>query len=334
MEHIRYSIVDKNIGFENVEKIDSRTFLFSYPCNSSFDCSPYEVILPHGIYQIECYGAGNTQNSNSAGGGYTSGILEVKSPLHIYLYLGSTGEFLTINGYISNDEVFNGGGGNLYYGHSGSGATDIRLEKGHWKNFTSLKSRIMVAGGAGGSECGNGGVGGGLNGGDGKTGNCVYFISTNPGKGASITGGGDGTFPGRFGYATRPSIISSRDTTNYNCGGGGYYGGGSSKDMGAGGGGGSSFISGHPGCDASDIESSESDIKHTKKSIHYSNIVFRSTTILSGSEKFKSPDGSSIEVGHISSGNVVITILSNPLCTSKCYSKFTYILFVIILLHS
>ena len=172
MESVYYSIVDKNIGFENVEKIDSRTLIFSYPCNSSFNCTPYKVILPRGLFQIECYGAGNTQYGNSAGGGYTSGIIEIKSPLKIYLYLGAQGEFLEIDGYVSDDEVFNGGGGNLWGGHSGSGATDIRLEKGNWKEFNSLRSRIMVAGGAGGSECGDGGAGGGLNGGSGKSGTC------------------------------------------------------------------------------------------------------------------------------------------------------------------
>ena len=331
MENVYYSIVDKNIGFENVEKIDSRTLIFSYPCNSSFNCTPYKVILPRGLFQIECYGAGNTQYGNSAGGGYTSGIIEIKSPLKVYLYLGAQGEFLGIDGYVSDDEVFNGGGGNLWGGHSGSGATDIRLEKGNWKEFNSLRSRIMVAGGAGGSECGDGGAGGGLNGGSGKSGTCKGVNYKHPGTGASNTKGGDGTYKGQFGYATKPTAEGKADK-NYNCGGGGYYGGGSSKDIGAGGGGGSSFISGHPGCDA--IDSTNHSIIHTHQSIHYSKIAFTSTAIFNGSEKFKSPDRISIETGHVSSGNVVITILSYP-CTSKCHSIILkHILSIITILSS
>ena len=333
MDKIQYEVADKDVGFENVKNVNFRTLLFSYPCNSNFNCTPYNVVLSPGIYQIECYGAGNTHNGNSAGGGYTSGIINVKEPLEIYLYLGAEGEYL-YNDFDSNDEVFNGGGGNLWAGHTGSGATDFRLVNGSWKNFDSLKSRIMVAGGAGGSECGKGGFGGGLKGGDGESGKCDDKEYKLPGAGASNNDGGDGAFPGEFGYATKP-ISGSNGEKNYNCGGGGYYGGGSNKDTGAGGGGGSSFISGHRGCDAIHKDSTALSIQHTEQSIHYSNISFFSTTILSGNENFISPDHLTIEKGHVSSGSVVITILSPHFITSKCKSILSkHLLFIISLLSS
>ena len=317
MSNIRYSIVDKSIGTEDVKHIDKSTLLFSYPCDSNFSCTPYKVVLERGLFQIECYGAGNRYNNHIAGGGYTSGIIKVRSILKLYLYLGAQGELIINSDYISNEEVFNGGGGNIIAGHTGSGATDVRLVKGDWKNFSSLMSRIMVAGGAGGSECGKGGDGGGLIGGSGGIGTCVVVHYDKPGTGATNSNGGKGLFEGKFGYATKP-YTGDNSKKNYNCGGGGYYGGGSSEDNGAGGGGGSSYISGHPGCDAISIHSTESDISHTQQSIHYSNISFINTTLLSGSEKFISPDRKTIETGHISSGNVVITFLSPLYYTSKC----------------
>ena len=312
MKNIFYEVVDSNIGTEDVTAINGYTLLFSYPCKTNFSCTPYKVSLSQGMYQIECYGAGNTRFGNTAGGGYTSGIIKIQQSLTLYLYLGAAGEFQFIRGEASSNETFNGGGGNLYSGHTGSGATDVRLDYGHWKDFNSLRSRIMVAGGAGGSECGKGGVGGGLKGGIGGAGTCETSTHTHPGSGGSNNNGGDGLYKGKFGYALRPS-----EPANINCGGGDYYGGGSCSDNGAGAGGGSSFISGHPGCNAISKTSTSNSIQHTGQSIHYSNISFISTTMLSGDEEFISPNHESTEIGHISSGNVVITYLSPIICTQK-----------------
>ena len=59
----------------------------------------------------------------------------------------------------------------------------------------------MVAGGAGGTECGKGGVRCGLNGGTGGTRTCTTTFFNNPGTGGTNTSGGNGNFPGKFGYA-------------------------------------------------------------------------------------------------------------------------------------
>ena len=250
MKFIQYSIMESVKGTEKVENINENTFLFSYPCDSNFECTPYKVILSQGVYQIECYGAGNSPNNqHSGGGGYTSGIIRIHGSLELYLYLGASGAFQNANESYSQEVTFNGGGGNVQASHTGSGATDVRLKySSDWKDFESLKSRIMVAGGAGGSECGDGGSGGGLIGGNGGTGKCPndQIFYSNPGAGASNNSGGNGLFPGRFGYAQQTNYSTDFVSKNRNCGGGGYYGGGSSYDSGAGGGG-SSFISGHPG---------------------------------------------------------------------------------------
>ena len=332
MKNIYYEVVNSDIGTEDVTNINANTFLFAYPCSSNFLCTPYRVVLSHGMFQIECYGAGNTQYGNSAGGGYTSGIIKIQQSLTLYLYLGAQGEFQMIQNTPSSDETFNCGGGNVYAGHTGSGATDVRLDYGDWKDFSSLRSRIMVAGGAGGSECGKGGAGGGLKGGTGESGTCSTKFYDNPGTGGSNSSGGKGKYNGKFGYVLKPTDITGK-SNNVNCGGGGYYGGGSCNDNGAGAGGGSSFISGHPGCDAITKTSIESSIKHTGQSIHYSDISFFSTTMLSGSEEFITPNRESTEIGHVSSGNVVITYLSPIACTQKPKRNFLSIyLFITIAL--
>ena len=283
MREIHYSLVasDKE---PRVERYKTNTYIFSYPCDSHYDCTPYKVELPKGAFKIECYGAGQF-----AGGGYTSGILYVEDKLTIYLYLGGQSV------YIGNDEnilkhVFNGGGtGHLRNSREGNGATDVRLHyNSDWSNFESLKSRIMVAGGSGGKECGLGGVGGGINGGDGQSGYCSgdtgYYQK--PGSGGTNTNGGYGGLNGTFGYA---ALSISSASVNRNCGGGGYYGGGSSFDSGTGAGGGSSFISGYFGCDAIAKNSTEEKIYHTGQSIHYSNISFVNTVMKNGNETFIQP---------------------------------------------
>src|SRR5574344_1128765 len=73
-----------------------------------------------GTYRIQCWGAqGRWQ------GAYTSG--------NIYLNRGYTSGFLDYNN------------------STGGGATDIRLVNGNWDDFSSLKSRIIVAAGGGGN---------------------------------------------------------------------------------------------------------------------------------------------------------------------------------------
>ena len=310
MPNLIYSLVGSNKE-PKVEKYQSNVYIFSYPCASRYECSPYKVELSKGAYKIECYGAGS-----KVGGGYTSGILYVETQLTIYLYLGGQGTYLSYAGSPSTKHVYNGGGSGNIFSYEGHGATDVRLNySSNWSNFESLKSRIMVAGGSGGSECGLGGVGGGINGGDGQSGYCInnpeYYNKS--GFGGTNKNGGYGSFNGTFGYA---ALYLGETSLNNNLGGGGYYGGGSSLDGGAGAGGGSSFISGYFGCDAIAENSTQGKIYHTGQSIHYSNISFVNTVMKNGNETFIAPNRKENEPGHKTTGTVVITvILPRVLCT-------------------
>ena len=132
---------------------------------------------------------------------------------------------------------FNGGGPGQC---NGGGASDVRLVNGAWNNFDSLKSRIMVAAGGGGTDryidtVDTGGAGGALTGFDSKY---------KHGKGAKQNAGGQGYVNGSFG---KDGGGSSNEQTTY------------------GGGGGSSFISGYPGCNAILATSTEKSIKHSEK---------------------------------------------------------------------
>ena len=316
MNNIKTSLVESNVGTSRISKIRINSLLFSYPCDSSFVCAPYKVELPKGTYKIECYGAGSY-----TGGGYTSGILSINDPLTLYFYLGASG----IWGTSATEEItFNGGGdGKFQYSSTGHGATDVRLNYStNWYDFNSIKSRIMVAGGAGGAEgqkCTSSGYGGGIQAGDGHY--CEHsdgYNYTHYGYGASNTDGGNGGLKGKFGRAD-----ASTDQKNYNFGGGGYYGGGSSSDSGASGGGGSSFISGYFGCDAITENSTENDISHTGQSIHYSQIVFVNPIMKKGNEEFYSPNRVTKEIGHHSSGNIVLTLLYPIFICTKSYLQFS-----------
>ena len=323
MTGVKYSLEDPTAGELKVRKYNRNTLIFSYPCQSDTFCTSYKVDLAFGAYKIECYGAGI-----NSGGGYTSGIITVQNNLTIYLFLGSQGHHIDYEEVSNNYPVFNGGGGgNITASQTGNGATDVRLSPGPWYSFESLKSRIMVAGGSGGSECGLGGVGGGLEGGNGESGKCWGETGTYSGigYGGKQNQGGEGHFTGLFGTAE-----SSTVRTNMNGGGGGYYGGGSCFDGGAGGGGGSSFISGYQGCNAISENSTFSNRIHTNQPIHYSNIVFSNAVMQSGAEEFTRPDRITKETGHKSHGNVVITRIIFDPCTMKLslFSLFHYISFM------
>jgi len=280
-------------------------------------------------------------------GGYVSGEIILKSNQEIYVYVGEIGK--------RNLEIsFNGGGSGaiggagykgtypngdaIQSGYSGGGATDIRLVYGTWNNFESLKSRIMVAGGGGGatidvySSGGEYGYGGGLTAGSGGYYNGHPYVGQN-GQGGTQTSGGTAatihfnatgiTTSGKFGIGGNTTSISSQ--TGASGGGGGYYGGGGasgtlSGGAGQGGGGGSSFISGHNGCDAITETSTESNITHTGKSIHYSGYQFTNTLMIDGNGYnwttkkgeymgIPSYDGTSIMTNNIGDGYAKITFI-------------------------
>ena len=143
-----------------------------------------------------------------------------------------------------------GGGGPGQFG--GGGATDIRLLPGEYDNFTSLKSRIIVAAGAGATDSNDlGGPGGTIEG---------FNSHGNYGKGGTQISGGQGDSSGKFGKGGgNPNRIDASGNAG---GGSGYFGGGTSTIANNyGGGGGSSFISGYPGCIAIAEDSTENSIK-------------------------------------------------------------------------
>ncbi|MDR2907765.1 MAG: hypothetical protein LBU91_07245, partial [Bacteroidales bacterium] len=189
------------------------------PLIDNFDYTgAYRAFSLHpGTYVIECWGAQGGQQvvnknitANGANGGYSKGILTLSTQKVIYCYVGGTGS----RGYGATGGAggWNGGakGGNDAgsnnddVGGGGGGASDIRVSSGAWNDATSLRSRIMVAGGGGGNQ--TVGVGGGLNGGvhtgASSTQNAGYSFGTGqvggsqPKTGATGNGGGGGGWYG------------------------------------------------------------------------------------------------------------------------------------------
>ena len=242
-----------------------------------------EVIIPvDGVYQIELWGAqGGSASGYSIGlGGYTKGDISLNKNDKLYIYVGGAGQAI---GKGSGGAGWNGGGQGINVHDSnnrssgGGGATDIRLSSGAWNDTTGLRSRIMVAAGAGGaSNYGNGGAGGGLIGIRDVARNGYSQYNGGGGtqtSGGTVTNGGYGATNGSFGAGSIGSSIGGG-------GGGGYYGGAGgvrSSPQDGPGGGGSSFISGHNGCNA--ITSSGT---HTGQSVHYSGLKFTNTVMIDG----------------------------------------------------
>ncbi len=292
-----------------------------------------EYTIPKtGTYKIEAWGAqggNNTRNNDSLGGkgGYTSGNIQLNKDTKIYFYVGSQGESQSNSS--SPKGGYNGGGNAVDTSNQstgGGGATDIRLISGTFDSFESLKSRIMVAGGGGGTSVaasgnpnyfGIGGSSGGLNG----------FASINVGSNASdvmgtgatqIKGGNCSNSSslgvGGFGYGGIAGVSQGAG------GGSGYYGGGGACYC-APGGGGSSFISGHDGCDAIDKNSTSDNIIHTGQSVHYSGYEFTDTVMIDGSgckwtnqltnecNGMPTHDGTSTMIGNSGNGYAKITFI-------------------------
>ena len=293
-----------------VIKKTERSITFFTPCPGKLSCSPYEINLSKGFYMFEAWGSIGGQHSNSGTpglGGYVKGNIFLNKQSTFYLYIGSNGGF-------------NAGNYHKESGGRGGGASDVRLEYNEkWYDFNSLKSRIFIAGGGGGSEWSYSlaGNGGGLVGGNGialrTSTSTVYWVNgssqTGPGEvqsGITFDGITDRGVKGKFG------ISGFYNTSNDlgGCGGGGYYGG-SSMDYAGAGSGGSSFISGHEGCNALSIKSTDfEDIKHTDQSAHYSMHVFKDTKMIQGNQTmpmYNEENG----IGNKGEGVIRITLLMN-----------------------
>jgi len=279
-----------------------------------------------GYYNIELWGAqGGTMNAFTGGnGGYTSGSIYLTKDEQLYVYVGGTPTSNEVGGY-------NGGGsltaGQGIYGRAGGGATDIRLSSnGTWNDATSLRSRIMVAGGGGGANSrnfvgggaapygdGNGGPGGTLAGGTGLSVNNSpngwgYGYGTG---GSQITGGSYTTFAGTVGTAGSTvtgqfGMAQPAPGTPVNvqsAGGSGYYGGGSAQH--GGGGGGSSFMSGYAGSNAVTSSASTTATNTTK---HYLGKYVINGNMRQGIESMPNPSGGTM-TGKTGNGYAKITYL-------------------------
>ena len=281
---------------------------------------------------MECWGAQGSNMLDKIGGkgGYCCGTTTLSQTL-VYICVGAQRGGFGGGGVSTDSER------NHNYGNDGGGATDVRLVyNADFKEFNSLKSRIIVAAGGGGANHrntvgevpqwgqGDGGYGGGLTGGAGVRDDNTISFSTVPyiqkSIGATQTEGGlfyscnknaDGTFDytnytliasqcGEFGAA----MSTSSSTLIQSGGGGGYYGGAASGHCGASGG--SSFISGYSGCDAIAESSTANNIVHTGSPNHYSGLVFTDATMIAGNASMPSPNGGT-ETGHSGNGACIIS---------------------------
>lgn len=310
---------------------------FAYAGTSGHQFSPQV----EGVYRFELWGA---SGGGTAGlGGYTSGdiYLDPNNPNHnFYIYVGLAGVLGTFGNNTTMTvgqgagATFNGGGaggnagGNLAYpwanyrgGPSGGGATDIRLINGNWDDINGLRSRIMVAGGGGGTSAGTVNY-------DSQRSHAGELIGQNGAVESYLAGayehhvirrgqGATQTTGNALGRASNGSNSGATTLCNgHGGGGGGYYGGIGGLDTGGschvmGGGGGSSFISGHPGSNALDINGN-----HINQSIHFSGLSFTNTTMIGGNGVMPAPLGGT-ETGHSGNGRAKITLVSIVNFTSK-----------------
>ena len=211
---------------------------------------------------IQAFGAeGGSGGSFGPGGlgGSATGQLAVTSGQQLIVVVGARG----INTSADNPGVpgvFGGGGAGGTSiggptqpgGASGGGGSDVR------RGGSALANRVIVGGGGGGGggACGgcaaNGGVGGGLTGGNGVSySSGLTFEATG---GTQSAGGANGSYvyataiEGTAGSLGQGGIGDGNGFSGGGGGGGGYYGGGGgSTHFESGGGGGSSYVGGVTG---------------------------------------------------------------------------------------
>jgi uncharacterized protein (TIGR02145 family) len=202
--------------------------------------------VPEGVTSatIEALGAqGGGWIVNGAGGygGYAIGNLSISAGQTLLVYVGSEGG----EPYPGWNGGGSGTGTSSDVGGGGGGASDVRVNSG------ALTDRVIVAGGGGGGGQGDGGVGGGLIGGQGST----LGLATWAQGGTQYAGGSGGLYslnscyPGTLASAGSLGIGGDGINGSANCsdyggsgGGGGYYGGGGMQVNSAAGG--SSYIDG------------------------------------------------------------------------------------------
>ena len=311
-----------------IENVNAANQVFKFGYTNDYQ----EFTAPEtGTYKIQAWGAqgGASREDNVIStvrpggyGAYTAGLIELKKGQKLYVYVGGKGVDGVRSGYATGG--YNGGGRGDYdhsddeAGGAGGGATDIRLVSGAWDDFASLKSRIMVAAGGGGTSWRDGlGYGGDL-----TSPATDYSASATQTKGNAFGVGQNGVYK-----------YSNKTTAG---GGGGYYGGYATPSS-AGvtnGSGGSSFISGYDGSDAITEESTSSNIIHTGQSIHYSGLKFDYGLMVRGNGTVKdgnaysvylmpNPEGGNFAQGTGKTGNGYAIIEYMEDLTSDDYPNYT-----------
>ncbi len=304
-----YFVVVKNACGVDTSNVSGLHAVAPLVTNYDYTGGVQSVVLPPGQYIVECWGAqGGSQRSNSTSGnqaaitgtgskgGYAKGTLDLTATTSFYIYVGQLGGTGGTRGSGYSDggvAGWNGGGtggsdADNDVGGGGGGATDIRIVSGAWNNVASLRSRIMVAGGGGGSH--PSGVGGGVNGG------------TNNSLGQSTQTTGNAFGIGQAG--------GSQNVTGWvgnGGGGGGWYGGRTDGNRGSGhsaigGNGGSGFISGHAGCNAVNASGT-----HLGNPNSYTGLVFTKTSLTAGNASMPNPRGTGNITGNSGHGFARIT---------------------------
>ena len=137
---VSISIKDESLGKVSILNKDSNSISLKYPCSNIHKCTPYILDLKKAVYKFECWGStGEEFTSTKPGrGGYSSGIIKVKTNSRFYVYIGNIGFFNAVK-ELTQD---------YSYTQYPGGATDVRLiTSENWWDFDSLKSRIIVAAG-------------------------------------------------------------------------------------------------------------------------------------------------------------------------------------------
>ena len=248
---------------------------FPYPCDVPYECSPYQLSIPTGIYKIELYGAsggtptnattirddnlncmsqeivkifrGNSECNpmNSPGaGGYISGVISLFKPTTFFLHIGGKGEYRIVeSGSSSEDSELpeNRPKG----GYNGGGdATGFIYGSSGGGGGTDIRAevddywhRIIVAGGGGGIDDMTTETDN-----DGSGGAGGYPKGQNCFIASKLSSEGGATQDSGYSFFQGESAYYLETTSDLAGSGGGWFGGSFCKNANAGGSGGSSYI--------------------------------------------------------------------------------------------
>lgn len=263
--------------------------------NCDYSGTAKSCTLPKGTYKLECWGAqggdGLASSVRYSGGygGYSIGTLSFSANTTFYIYTGGKGSSPArgSTSTYSNSGGFNGGGDCVHWsndsfaGSGGGGASDIRI------GIDSLYSRVIVAGGGGGSAFGSSGTNQGS----------VYAygggISGAQGYASGYTGGQGGTQTSGYSFGIGGNGIIEKCNGG---GGGGWYGGYGANDY-ASGGGGSGYV-----------YTSSTASNYPSGCLLNPSYYLTDAQTIAGNQQFPSPSGAS-ETGHSGNGYVRITVL-------------------------